>query len=183
VIVGRTVYITPFPCEFLDTAKNLCSVYDRRHELNPLCLDVASALKLHALPADCGYVPVYAPPGYRPAREDYDWSREWDELDELAEDLNVSPELLAKVRARGKHAPPMYAEVNAWRAALADAPGPLHGGPGLEPFRFVNMNAPEREAPAVVPSLVQLVAGSAAAAGPVEEPVPHQRTLDKEQRV
>ena len=44
LLVGRIVYITPFPCEFLDTKTNLCTIYDRRKELNPLCLSVSQRI-------------------------------------------------------------------------------------------------------------------------------------------
>jgi Fe-S-cluster containining protein len=107
--IARVVYITPFPCEFLDTATNLCTIYDRRHELNPLCLSVPEGMKVSAFPNDCPYVPEHAPKNYRPALE-HDWSKEWDEFDELADDLDVKPELREKIRARGPHAPPMYTE-------------------------------------------------------------------------
>src|SRR5579862_2560098 len=109
IIIGRIVYITPFPCEFLNTATNLCTIYDRRKELNPLCLSVPEGMKVSAFPVDCPYVPEHAPKNYRPAVE-HDWSSEWDDFDSLADDLDVSPEMREKVRARGPHAPPMYVE-------------------------------------------------------------------------
>lgn len=109
ILVGRIVYITPFPCEFLDTATNLCTIYDRRKELNPLCLSVPEGMKVSAFPKDCPYVPEHAPKNYRPAVE-YDWSSEWDDFEDLADDLDVSPETRDKVRARGPFAPPMYME-------------------------------------------------------------------------
>ena len=107
--VGRVVYITPFPCEFLDTGTNLCTIYDRRHELNPTCLSLSEGMKFNAFPSDCPYVPEHAPKNYKPAVE-HDWSKEWDEFDELADDLEVSPELREKIRARGPDAPPMWTE-------------------------------------------------------------------------
>jgi len=110
IIVGRTVFITPFPCEFLDTNTNLCTIYDRRHELNPYCLSVPEGMKVSAFPSDCPYVPEHAPPGYKPARDNHDWSSEWRDLESLAEDLDVSAATLEKVRARGPHAPPMHME-------------------------------------------------------------------------
>lgn len=108
IIVGRTVYLTPFPCQYLDTDTNLCTIYDRRHELNPECLSIETGMKHSAFPMDCGYVPVMAPKNYKPAREDYDWS--WEEFDELAEDLEVTDEVREKVRARGPDAKPMHVE-------------------------------------------------------------------------
>jgi Fe-S-cluster containining protein len=117
ILVGRTVYITPFPCEFLDTATNLCTIYDRRKELNPLCLSVPEGMTVSAFPSDCPYVPIHAPKNYRAAVE-HDFSGEWDDFDGLADDLDVSPEMREKVRARGPHAPPMYVEANAARVPL-----------------------------------------------------------------
>ncbi len=111
LIIGRTVYITPFPCEFLDTATNLCTIYERRHELNPQCLSVEQGLKVSAFPEDCPYVEQCAPPKYKPARENWNWAREWVDFDEIAEDLEVSPETREKVRSRGPNAEPMYIAV------------------------------------------------------------------------
>lgn len=109
VLIGRTVYITPFPCEYLDTNTNLCTIYDRRQELNPLCLSVPDGMTVSAFPSDCPYVPIHAPKNYKPAVE-HDWSGEWHDFDNLADDLDVSPAMREKVRARGPHAKPMYAE-------------------------------------------------------------------------
>ena len=110
IIVGRKVYLTPFPCEYLDTQTNMCTVYDRRHELNPDCLSIEVGMKYSAFPEDCPYVPELAPKNYKPARTDYDWKAEWDDLDEIAEDLEVSKQALEAVRARGPDARPMYDE-------------------------------------------------------------------------
>jgi uncharacterized protein len=108
IIVGRTVFITPFPCEFLNTDTNLCTIYDKRHELNPLCLSVEEGMKVSAFPEDCPYVPELAPKNYKAARDGWDWSQEWDGFDELADDLDVPAETREKVRARGPYAEPMY---------------------------------------------------------------------------
>lgn len=113
LIIGRNVYITPFPCEFLDTETNLCTIYEKRHELNPLCLTMEQGMKVSAFPADCGYVPTMAPEGYNPAREDYNWKKEWRGFDIIAEDLDVSDHTYDRVIARGPDAPPMYVEANA----------------------------------------------------------------------
>ena len=128
VIIGRSVFITPFPCEFLNTETNLCTIYDRRHELNPTCLTVEQGLKVSAFPSDCGYVKEKAPKNYKAAREDLDMAAEWDDYDGLADDMEVSPEMRELIRARGPHAPPMYVEVNARmereRAARTQQAGP-----------------------------------------------------------
>jgi uncharacterized cysteine cluster protein YcgN (CxxCxxCC family) len=72
IIVGRTVHITPFPCKYLAPHTNLCVIYERRHEVNPFCLSVPEGLRCSAFPADCPYVAALAPPGYRPAQDDWD---------------------------------------------------------------------------------------------------------------
>jgi len=65
VIADGEVYYTNLPCPYLDTATNLCTVYERRHEVNPDCLTVEEGIKLGVFPADCPYVkdlPDYHPP-------------------------------------------------------------------------------------------------------------------------
>ena len=116
IIIGSAVFITPFPCEHLDTETNLCTVYERRHEVNPECLTMAEGMVHSAFPADCGYVPVMAPPNYRPALDGWRWDGEWSDFDDLANQLDVSDETREKVRARGPWAPPMWVEANACRA-------------------------------------------------------------------
>jgi uncharacterized protein len=123
VIIGHTVHITPFPCEFLDVKTNLCTVYQRRFELNRHCLTVATGLKHLAFPRSCGYVAALAPKGYRPAREDRDWGEEWEDFEAWADDLEVSAEVRALVRGRGPLAPPLYVETNA-RLAMPRAAEP-----------------------------------------------------------
>ncbi len=110
IIVGRTVYLTPFPCTFLDTHTNMCTVYDRRHELNPDCLSIETGMKHSAFPSDCGYVVEMAPKKYKPARDDFDWEGEWEDIDEIADDLGVSTEIRGLIRTRGPKARPMYDE-------------------------------------------------------------------------
>ena len=66
IFIGRTVCITLFPCKYLDVRTNLCTIYERRHEVNPFCLSVPEGLRVSAFPADCPYVAALAPPGYVP---------------------------------------------------------------------------------------------------------------------
>jgi uncharacterized cysteine cluster protein YcgN (CxxCxxCC family) len=64
IINGEVVY-TPFPCPYLDEETRLCTVYERRHEINPQCLTVETGIRLGVFPADCPYVrdiPDYVPP-------------------------------------------------------------------------------------------------------------------------
>ncbi len=110
ITIGDTLFITPFPCEYLDTETNACTIYERRHELNPECMNIEDGLKNSAFPADCGYVPVKAPPNYRPPRDDWDWDGKWEEFDNLADHLGVSKKIREMVRARGSKAQPMWVE-------------------------------------------------------------------------
>ncbi|MGD0091979.1 MAG: hypothetical protein ABSE73_18865 [Planctomycetota bacterium] len=116
IFIGSTVHITPFPCKYLDIKTNLCTVYERRHEVNRFCLSVEEGLRVSAFPRDCPYVGALAPPGYRPARDDWDWDGEWENFDDLADDLGVTSEIRELVRARGPEAPPLYIESGKPRA-------------------------------------------------------------------
>jgi hypothetical protein len=61
------IYYTDVPCEKLDLATRLCTVYERRHELRRGCAPLTPAvLRRGILPADCPY--VAAIPGYRGPR-------------------------------------------------------------------------------------------------------------------
>jgi len=63
--IGGRIYYTPFPCKYLDLRTRLCTVYDRRHEVNPECLSIEAGIKLGVFPKDCPYVrdiPDYTPP-------------------------------------------------------------------------------------------------------------------------
>ena len=110
LIIGRKVYITPFPCDYLDTATNLCTIYDKRHEIYPDCLTLEQGFKTSAFPEDCPYVPALAPKNYKPAREGYDWNADWEDFDEFADDMEATPEMREILRQRGPDAPPMYVE-------------------------------------------------------------------------
>jgi uncharacterized cysteine cluster protein YcgN (CxxCxxCC family) len=65
LMVRGRIYLLPVWCRYLDRETMLCTIYERRHELNPECLDVAVGRRLHVFPADCPYVrdlPDYEPP-------------------------------------------------------------------------------------------------------------------------
>ena len=166
IIVGRTVFITPFPCEFLDTHSNQCTIYERRHELNPYCLSIEEGLKVSAFPADCPYVEAQAPPSYKPAKESWDWEQEWDGFDDLADDLEVSKEMREKIRARGPLAVPMYTEAyeriraseSLKASALAEnAPGMIWGNSAA---RVLDASAVEEASGDEMPSLAALARGA-----------------------
>jgi hypothetical protein len=104
IIVGRTVIITPFPCQFLDIEGHRCAVYAERRKHNPHCLGVIEGLKVSAFPESCPYVRNCAPIGYRPAVDTWSWDGQWKDFDDLADDLNVPPHIREIVRARGPNA-------------------------------------------------------------------------------
>jgi len=65
LILGGEVVYTPFPCPYLDEETRLCTIYERRRELNPHCLPVEMGIRLGVFPPDCPYVrdlPDYVPP-------------------------------------------------------------------------------------------------------------------------
>lgn len=158
IIVGRKVYITPFPCEFLDTSANTCTVYADRYAKNPHCLSVQEGFKYSAFTADCGYVEKQAPPGYRPAIDRWSWQGKWHAFDEWADDLHVSPEMREKIRARGPHAPPMWFEVNERirleQAAAKQPSAPMLWGQGPQ---VVDTTGAPLPAPGEVPQLAALL--------------------------
>lgn len=53
---GDVVVITDVPCEFLDAASRLCSVYAERFAKQPLCAPAMTIAACGALPGDCPYV-------------------------------------------------------------------------------------------------------------------------------
>jgi len=70
LLVGDQVIYTDTPCAYLDVETRLCTVYDRRHEVNPDCLDIEEGIRRGVFPADCPYVADI--PGYRPPVENTD---------------------------------------------------------------------------------------------------------------
>lgn len=121
MIIGRTTYITPFPCKYLNTHTNMCTIYDQRHEIYPECLSMEAGFKHKAFPADCTYIPTMAPKDYKPAREDRDWSREWQEFESFADDLDAPHDIRDLIRERGPHATPLHVEAFARIQAEAAA--------------------------------------------------------------
>ena len=67
LIIDGCVFTTDTPCEYLDTLTNLCTIYPRRHKINPLCLTVEQGIRYGVFPADCPYVKDR--PEYQPAEE------------------------------------------------------------------------------------------------------------------
>jgi uncharacterized cysteine cluster protein YcgN (CxxCxxCC family) len=100
--IGGVVYMTPFPCDFLDEKTRLCTVYERRHEVNPACLGVEEGIRRHAFPADCPYVKGLK--GYVPPVE-YEAGRWSDRLfDEMADEFGLSAEEREKYRPKRRKA-------------------------------------------------------------------------------
>jgi len=67
MVIGDDVICLPLFCEYYDEETRLCTIYERRHELNSHCLTVEEGIELGVFPADCPY--VRGVPGYRPPRE------------------------------------------------------------------------------------------------------------------
>jgi uncharacterized cysteine cluster protein YcgN (CxxCxxCC family) len=82
LLVGDEVVYTDTPCVYLDLETHQCTVYERRHEVNPDCLDVDAGIARGVFPADCPYVAGLA--SYKPPVED--------PSDELLADLLAAPE-------------------------------------------------------------------------------------------
>lgn len=70
VIIRGEIYYTDIPCHHLDTRTNLCTVYERRFEVEPDCLTVEEGIKCRVFPADCPYVKGLK--GYRAPHIDCD---------------------------------------------------------------------------------------------------------------
>lgn len=57
IAFGGEVYYTATPCEKLDLATNLCTVYEKRHRVRQGCAPLTGrVLRQGILPADCPYV-------------------------------------------------------------------------------------------------------------------------------
>jgi uncharacterized cysteine cluster protein YcgN (CxxCxxCC family) len=55
-------------CAYLDATTHLCSVYATRHETQPDCGTIQTALRADVLAADCPYRELYAPKNRRSPR-------------------------------------------------------------------------------------------------------------------
>lgn len=69
LIIDNHVFTTRKPCSYLDVETNLCTIYERRFEVNPRCLSVPQGIELGVFPADCPYVRGLQ--DYFPAEEGY----------------------------------------------------------------------------------------------------------------
>ncbi len=67
LLVGDVVIYTDTPCRYLDVETKLCTVYERRREVNPDCIDVEEGIARGVFPADCPYVEGLS--GYKPPVE------------------------------------------------------------------------------------------------------------------
>ena len=58
---GKLIIHKESPCPYLDTATNLCTVYERRFRVNPDCgkMTLYRAKHSRRLPDSCGYVQFY----------------------------------------------------------------------------------------------------------------------------
>lgn len=70
VVLAGQVYYTNIPCPHLDEETNLCTVYERRFEVNAECITTETGIELGVFPADCPYVKDL--PNYKPPHTDCD---------------------------------------------------------------------------------------------------------------
>lgn len=56
VAVDGKIYQSSAACPYLDKQAKLCSIYERRFELNPYCHPITDLVKSNMAPAHCGYV-------------------------------------------------------------------------------------------------------------------------------
>jgi hypothetical protein len=56
IIIQDEVVAIPVACRYLDPETRLCTVYERRFEVNPRCLTVEEGIRMRVFPADCPYV-------------------------------------------------------------------------------------------------------------------------------
>jgi len=89
VFIDDDLYYTPFPCRFLDPKTRLCTVYEKRHEINRACISLVNAIEMEILPPDCPYVRDLE--GYRGPKLD---GLDDELLDELARLIGEDPELV-----------------------------------------------------------------------------------------
>ena len=65
LVVEDEVFVLPESCPYLDGDTKLCTVYERRRQVNRDCADMQTAMLARVFPADCPYVadrPDYRPP-------------------------------------------------------------------------------------------------------------------------
>jgi len=55
-IVSGISFFTDCHCRFLDTKTKLCTIYEKRFEVNPKCLSIKEAIRIKAVPDECPYV-------------------------------------------------------------------------------------------------------------------------------
>ena len=105
IIIGETVFYTPFTCRYLDVETKLCTVYERRHELNPGCLSVEKGIERGVFPADCPYVRGIE--GYVPPVEEWNAELFSGAVEELVDalELNSAERERFLCEARGAAAP------------------------------------------------------------------------------
>ena len=61
-IEGHLIYLSNHPCKYLNLNTRKCSIYEKRHEINPNCLTLKEMYIKGTLPKNCPYVindPIY----------------------------------------------------------------------------------------------------------------------------
>ena len=70
VDIDGTIYISKKYCRFLDLVSKECTVYEKRFEAEPGCMEVEAGIKVGIFPSDCPYIEGIE--GYKPAVEEWD---------------------------------------------------------------------------------------------------------------
>lgn len=124
ILDGEVVY-TPFPCSHLDEETRLCTIYERRHELNPQCLAVEVGIRLGVFPADCPYVrglPDYVPPRRLTRRE----------LKELGQEILEAQQTVRDPAADKNQRRPSRTAADTQREEAGDRVGEAHADPSRQ---------------------------------------------------
>ena len=55
-IEGMHIILTNHSCKFLHLESKMCTIYKKRHEINPNCLSIEESIIMGLLPKECKYV-------------------------------------------------------------------------------------------------------------------------------
>ena len=56
IINGKNVILTNHPCKYLDLKTMTCTIYPKRREINPDCMNIKEAKENGGLPKGCLYI-------------------------------------------------------------------------------------------------------------------------------
>jgi len=80
LLLDDEIVFLPYPCPYLDEHSRRCTIYPRRHEVNPECLTLEEGISIGVFPADCPYVANlkdYKPPREQWTQKDLELYAEW----------------------------------------------------------------------------------------------------------